>query len=184
MRLHEHKACACIWVTGCIEISESSNTVLPAPGDTGREPYMGFSVERGSWAWRGREVSCLPKTMQSPARPRQPSKLGRSCETRSSHDMEGAYTHSCICSATSLCINIFMYMCSDLCLFRHYPLCAQVHMNTQEFLCILVAQHNLTQTSVHSFYRCHPLKGCSPLKATPPPSSPLCLISPLCDTSS
>lgn len=49
--------------------------------------------------------------------------------------MDGAYTHSCICS-TSLCTNIFMYMCPDLCLFRHYLLWAQIHAYTQAFLCI------------------------------------------------
>lgn len=141
----------CIRVTGCIETSESSNTAVPAPGDTGREPYMGFSVERGSWGWRDREASCLPKTMQSPVGPRQPSRLGRGCETRSSYGMDGAYTRSCICSPTSLCINIFMYMCSELCLFRHYLLWAQIHRKPRN-ICVFWSHNTVLRRRLRTHF--------------------------------
>lgn len=120
MTLHEHQGCACIWVAGGIETSESSSTAAAAPGGMGREPYMGFSAERGSWAWRGREASCSPRATQSPAGPRQPSKLGRSCGTCSSHQARpgrGWSTHTLLhllCNKSvhkHLCVHVLRPVC-------------------------------------------------------------------------
>lgn len=148
---------------------------------------MGFSAERGSWAWRGREASCSPKTTQSPAGPRQPSKLGRSCETCSFHPSQGwawmEHTHTPayaqpVCAQTSLCI------CAQTCVCLGIIFCGHRYMRTPRRFCYLVTQHNLVQMSAYSFYWCHPSKGCSPLTAAPPPSSPLCLVSLHSDISS
>lgn len=105
----------------------------------GRKPYMGFSAERGSWAWRGREASCSPKTTQSPAGPRQPSKLGRSCETCSFHPSQGwawmehahtpAYAQP-VCAQTSLCI------CAQTCVCLGIVFCGHRYMRTPRRFCV------------------------------------------------
>lgn len=173
MRLHEHKGCACIWVTGCTETSEWSNATVPAPGDMGREPYMGFSAERGSWVWRGREASCSPKTWQSPAGPRQPCKLGRSCETRSSQPARAGHgwsTHTLL-HMLSKSVHEHLSVCAQICVCL--GIIFRGHRHTQEFLCIWSHSTLLHRVCV-LILQVSSLKGMLTSDSSPTPHLPPC----------
>lgn len=149
---------------------------------------MGFSAERGSWAWRGREASCSPKTTQNPCGAQaafqagqelwntllSPSQAGHG---RSIHTLlhllcnKSVHKHLCVHVLRPVCVQALSSVGTDI--YKHPVISVS-----------LATQHNLTRISACSFYRCHPLKGCLPLTAAPCPSSPLCLVSPCCDISS
>jgi len=162
MRPHKHKGCACVWVTSCFETSESSNTAVPAPGDMGREPgftlYGLFCRERklGPEEQRG---FLFDRNHTEPCRARAALQARQELRNmlRSPEPglgMDEACVGSCRCLTTGLCINIFVYVCLDLCLFRHcLHRWGHRHMHTPRRFCALAVQL-LIQTSVYSFCRC------------------------------
>lgn len=164
MRPHKHKGCACVRVTGCFETSESSNTAVPAPGDMGREPgftlYGLFCRERklGPEEPRG---FLFNQNHAEPCRVWAASQAGQElrnalCSPKPGLGMGQARTRSCSCLTMSLCINIFVYMCLDLCIFRHYlHRCGHRHVRIPRSFCVCaLTVQLLIQTSAYSFCRC------------------------------